>query len=280
MTENRATTFEATRPRLRAIAARVLGSDSDADDAVQEAWLRFDRTSADDIENPEAWLTTVVSRISLDILRSPRRAREAAWRVEPWLDVAADDDPAADVELADAAGVALLIVLERLSPAERLAFVLHDVFGQSFEEIAVTLNRSPEAARQLASRARRGVQRGEQPARPSRSREREIVEAWLAAAREGDLSRLTALLDEGAVLNADYGTSTQHLDGAKDIVAQAVLAARLAMGSTLVRIGGRPGVLARINGRAVSLMAFDIENERIVALEVLADPKRLSEFIQ
>lgn len=279
MTDRRmlARRFEAERPRLRAIATQLLGSAADAEDAVQETWLRLERADAAGIDNLEAWLTTVVSRISLDQLRAPRRKREHSWQVEPWRDepVAMDADPAELVVRSDQVSVALLVLLETLSPAERIALVLHDVFGQSFDEIAAVLDRSPEAARQLASRARRRVRGAEQPARPDRERGRRIVAAWLAAARHGDLGALLELLDDGAVLHADYGTSTQRVEGARAIAEQAVLSARLAAHSTPILIDGRPGVAAVMQGRVVSIMAFDVEGDRIVGLEVFADPKRL-----
>lgn len=275
--------FEAQRPRLRAIAIRLLGSAADADDAVQEAWLRLARTDVDAIENLDAWLTTVVSRVSLDQLRAPRRMREHSWQVEPWREepISEGDDPADIAERNDRIGVALLVVLDTLSPAERLAYVLHDVFGQPFDEIAATLERSPEAVRQLASRARRRL-RGAPPTetaearRPDRAAERAIVSAWLAAARDGDFDALLHLLDDGAVLRADYGPQTETIAGARAIAGQAVLSARLAAHSTPVLIGGRPGVAAVLGDRVVSIMAFEITAGRIVGLEVLADPARLT----
>ncbi|QDZ15501.1 sigma-70 family RNA polymerase sigma factor [Humibacter ginsenosidimutans] len=280
MTEKRilARRFETERPRLRAIATRLLGSAADAEDAVQETWLRLERTSVDDIENLDAWLTTVVSRVSLDMLKAPRRARERSWQVEAWRDepVAVAADPAELTAESDQVSVALLVLLERLGPAERIAFVLHDVFGQSFEEIAVVLDRSPEAARQLASRGRRRVRGADEPARPSREQGRRLVEAWLAAAQDGNIGALLELLDDGAVLHADYGSSTQVVAGAQSIAEQAVLSARLAAHSSRVFIDGRPGVAAVLNGRVVSIMAFDIDDGRIVGLDVLADPKRLA----
>ena len=279
MTDRRmlARRFETERPRLRAIAAQLLGSAADADDAVQETWLRLERVDVADIDNLEAWLTTVVSRISLDLLRAPRRKREHSWQVEPWRDepVAVDADPADLAVQSDRVSVALLVLLEILSPAERIALVLHDVFGQSFDEIAAVLDRSPEAARQLASRARRRVRGAEEPARPDRERGRRIVNAWLAAAQDGNIGALLELLDDGAVLHADYGTSTQLVEGARTIAEQAVLSGRLAAHSTPILIDGRPGVAAVLGGRVVSIMAFDIEGDRVVALDVLADPSRL-----
>ena len=279
MTDRRmlARRFETERPRLRAIATQLLGSTADADDAVQETWLRLERADASGIDNLEAWLTTVVSRISLDQLRAPRRKREHSWQVEPWREepVAAEADPADLVARSDQVSVALLVLLETLSPAERIALVLHDVFGQPFDEIAEVLDRSPDAARQLASRARRRVRGAEEPARPDRERGRRIVTAWLAAAQDGNIAALLELLDDGAVLHADYGTSTQLVEGAASIAQQAVLSGRLAAHSTPILIEGRPGVAAVMQGRVVSIMAFEIDGERITGLDVLADPQRL-----
>jgi RNA polymerase sigma-70 factor (ECF subfamily) len=280
MTDRRilARRFETERPRLRAIATRLLGSSADADDAVQETWLRLERADAGGIENLEAWLTTVVSRVSLDQLRAPRRTREHSWQVEPWRDepIAVGADPSEITAQSDQVSVALLILLEALSPAERIAFVLRDVFGQPFEEIAIVLERSPEAARQLASRARRRVRGAEEPARPDRERGRQIVSAWLAAAQDGNIGALLSLLDDGAVLHADYGTSKHTVEGARNIADQAVLSARLAAHSTPILIGGRPGVAAVMNGHVVSIMAFQIEGDRITGLDVLADPARIT----
>lgn len=197
--------------------------------------------------------------------------------MQTWVDEPVEDapDPAEAIVQSDQVSIALLVLLERLSPSERIAFVLHDVFGQSFDEIATVLDRSPGAARQLASRARRRVRGAEEPARPNLQQGRRIVEAWLTAAQHGDLSALLSLLDDGAVLHADYGTTTQQVDGADAIAEQAVLSARLAAHSTPILVGGRPGVAAVMGGRVVSIMAFDIENGHIVGLEVLADPQRL-----
>ncbi|MFK3677004.1 sigma-70 family RNA polymerase sigma factor [Microbacterium sp. NPDC090218] len=275
--EERTQRFEEARPRLRAIATRMLGSSADADDAVQETWLRLARTDAAGIENFDAWCTTVVSRISLDLLRAPRSTLERSWNVEPWRDEPVDPAPdLADlVDRSDRVNVALLVVLDALSPTERIAFVLHDVFGQPFDEVARALDKTPDAARQLASRARRRLRQTSVPERADRRRGRALVDAWLTAAQEGDLAALLGLLHEDATLHADYGTSTQTLLGAEEIGAQAVLAARLAAHSTPVLIDGRPGVAATFGDRLVSLMSFEIEDGRIVALHVLADPARL-----
>lgn len=268
--------FEESRPRLRAIAQRLLQSSADAEDAVQETWLRLARVDVDQIENLDAWLTTVVSRVSLDVLRAPRRTRERSWQVEAWRDepVALNADPADAVAQADRVNVALMVVLDTLAPAERIAFVLHDVFGRPFEEIALVVDRTPVATRQLASRARRRLRDSASTARPA-STQRAIVDAWLAAAQDGDLSALLLLLDENAVLHADYGATTQTVVGAADIARQAVLSARLAAHSTAIVVDGMPGVAAVFDGRVVSIMAFEIRAGRISALTVLADPLRL-----
>ncbi len=200
--------FEEHRAHLRAVAYRMLGSLSEADDAVQETWIRFDRTDTADIENLRAWLTTVVSRVSLNILRSRRTRREDSLQPhmpDPILDRPGGTDPEHEALLADSVGVALLVVLETLSAAERLAFVLHDIFAVPFDEIAPIVERSPEAARQLASRARRRVQ-GE-PTVPDVDvkRQREVVDAFLAASRDGDFEALLAVLDPDVVVRADQG---------------------------------------------------------------------------
>jgi RNA polymerase sigma-70 factor (ECF subfamily) len=282
MTDRRilARRFENERPRLTAIATRLLGSTADAEDAVQETWLRLERTDTAQIDNLDAWLTTVVSRVALDMLKAPRRIREESWQVQPWRDepAAVDADPADVAAHNDDIGVALLVVLDLLSPAERLAFVLHDVFGRPFDEIAGVLERTPDAARQLASRARRRVRGAAAPERPSPARSREVVGAWLRAATQGDFTALMGLLDEGAVLRAQDGTRTQVLEGARAIAEQAVLSARLAAHSTPILIGGRAGVAAVMNGKVVSIMAFEMEGDRIVRLDVLADPARLAEL--
>jgi len=289
--------FESARPRLHAMAVRLLGSSADAEDAVQETWLRLRRVRADEIENLDAWLTTVLTRVCLDLLRSARRTRERSWQVEPWQDEVGRDeswladpaelvagrggtapDPADVVAESDRVGVALLIVLDLLTPPERIAFVLHDVFGQPFGQIGEALGRTPQAARQLASRARRRLRDAAEPANADRRRARRLVDAWLAAVVSGDLRALLHLLDENAVLHADFGARPQVVAGARDIAAQAVLSARLAAHSTRVLIDGMPGVAALRDGRAVSIMAFELDGERIVALHVLADSHRLAEL--
>jgi len=274
--------FDSQRARLRAVAYQLLGSASDADDAVQEAWLRVERTDTATIENLDGWLTTVVSRISLDLLRSPHRRRETPWIVEPWNEKAPVSElgnPEREVAQGDAVGVALLVVLETLSPAERLAFVLHDVFGQPFDEIAEVLGRTPAAARQLASRARRRVRDAPSPAPVERRHSRAIVEAWLTAVQKGDLGALVAMLDESVVLRAGYGANgAQSVSGAHNVAERATGFARLASHSTPVLLNRGPGVIAVIDGQILSLMAFEIVEGRITGLEVLADPDRLAKL--
>lgn len=242
--------------------------------------MRLERTDASRIENLDAWLTTVVSRVCLDQLRSPRRTRERSWEVEPWRDEPLDvsSDPADAVAESDRISIALIMVLETLSPAERIAFVLHDVFGQPFDAIAEATDRSPAAARQLASRARRRLRQSVEPARAERRRALTLVRAWLAAVQDGDLRALLALLDDDAVLHADFGARTQVITGAKDIASQAVLMAKVAAHSMPVLIDGMPGIAATRNGHVVSIMGFELTRGRIVSLQVLADPDRLAEL--
>ncbi|MBT2531579.1 sigma-70 family RNA polymerase sigma factor [Arthrobacter sp. ISL-48] len=270
--------FEEARPRLLRIATQLLGSKVDAEDAVQETWLRLARVETSDIDNLNAWLTTAVSRICLDILRTPRRRREHSWHIEPWpLDHASTSpDPVDVVATADRVNVALLVVFETLTPIERIAFVLHDIFGQPYAEIALAVGKSPQATRKIASRARQRLREAPEPAPIDRRSNRKIVEAWLAAVEHGDLRGILELLDQNAVLHADFGATTQTVVGADDIAAQAVLSARLASHSTPVLIDGRPGVAAVINGQLVSVMVFHIADSVITALDVLADPTRLA----
>jgi RNA polymerase sigma-70 factor (ECF subfamily) len=279
MTDQRilARRFENARPRLLAIANRLLSSGADAEDVVQETWLRLERADVDEIKNLDAWLTTVVSRVSLDMLRAPRRTRERSWQVERWRDepVALTGDSATEAERSDQVSVALLVVLETLSPAERVAFVLHDVFRCPFEEIAEVLDRSVDAVRQLASRARRRLRSAHDTVQPTPRHARELVGAWLVAAQHGDFTALLGLLDDSAVLRADYGASSQVIEGAQAITEQAVLSARLAAHSTPILIDRRPGVAAVLNGQVVSIMAFTIVDGRITRLDVLADATRL-----
>src|SRR5918992_4521423 len=224
--------FEEHRSRMRAVAYRMLGSVSEADDAVQEAWLRLGRSDADEIENLGAWLTTVVGRVSLNMLRARRSRREDPLELrapEPIIDRADGTDPEHEALLVDSVGLALLVVLETLKPAERLAFVLHDIFGVPFDEIAPIVDRSPDAARKLASRARRRVQGERTVPDADIETQREVVDAFLAAARDGDFDRLVAVVLPRVILRADFGPRAQELHGAAKVASQALGYARLGL---------------------------------------------------
>src|SRR3954447_5376709 len=272
--------FEGQRSRLRAVAYRMLGSLSEADDAVQETWLRLGRVDADELDNLGAWLTTVVARVSLSMLRSRRSRREDPLDVrmpEPIVDRADGTDPEHEALLADSVGLALLVVLETLSPAERLAFVLHDMFAVPFEEIAPIVDRSPAAARKLASRARRRVQGSAPVQDPDPARRRAVVDAFLAASRAGDFDALVAVLDPEVVLRADFGDApvSAILRGAREVAGQALTFRQYARFARPILVNGAPGVIAVPDGRASSVMGLTIAGGRIVAIDVLADPARL-----
>ncbi|MFG2107363.1 RNA polymerase sigma factor SigJ [Micromonospora chersina] len=276
--------FEQQRPQLRAVAYRMLGSLSEAEDAVQETWLRLARTDTTEVDNLAAWLTTVVARVCLNTLRARATRREDPLDVrlpDPVVDVAeADADPAHAAVLADSVGLALLVVLDTLTPTERLAFVLHDMFGVPFEEIGALVDRSPAAARQLASRARRRV-RGQAPTPdPDLARQREVVTAFLAAAREGDFDGLVAVLHPDVVLRSDGGTArARHstvLTGARVVAAQATTFGRFSPFARPVLVNGAAGVLVSAAGRPLSVMAFTVTGGRIAAIDVIADPERLA----
>ena len=275
--------FEEHRSRLRAVAYRMLGSLTEADDAVQDAWLRLNRSDAAAIENLGGWLTTVVARISLNMLRARDTRREEPLETrlpEPIIDRADGTDPEHEALLADAVGLALFVVLETLSPAERLAFVLHDMFGVPFDEIAPIVDRSPEAARQLASRARRRV-RAENPLPDADlDAQREVVDAFLAAGREGDFERLVAVLDPDVVLRADFGRAPglQEVRGANAVIAQAQTYARLGVALRPALVNGVPGGVALRDGELFSVAAFTVRAGRIVEMDFLADPARLREL--
>jgi RNA polymerase sigma factor (sigma-70 family) len=276
--------FEEHRTRLRAVAYRMLGSLSEADDAVQEAWLRVSRADTGSVENLAAWLTTVVARVCLNMLRARESRREEPFDVhvpDPIISHEDGVDPEQEVLLADSVGLALLVVLDTLTPAERLAFVLHDMFAVPFEEIAPIIERSPAAARQLASRARRRVQ-GQSPVPdPDLARQREVVDAFLAAARNGDFDALVAVLDPDVVLRADGGTArarqTAVIHGARAVAGQAVVARRLTPFARPALINGTAGVVAVAAGRVLSVMAFTVAHGKIVAIDVLLDPERLAD---
>jgi RNA polymerase sigma factor (sigma-70 family) len=270
--------FEQHRTRLRAIAQRILGSQAEADDAVQETWLRLSRIDPATIENLGAWLTTVVSRVCLNMLRARSARREELVEQIPDPVVAAADDPQHEVELADGVGIALTVVLETLSPAERVAFVLHDLFAVPFEQIAALLDRTPDAARQLASRARRRVRGGTPSADADHARRQEIVDAFLAAGREGDFEGLLALLDPDVVRRADAGPGAiDILRGAEQVAAQARRYGHdPALDPRRALVNGAPGIVTFRDGRPFSIMAFEIAGDRIVGLDILVDPERLA----
>jgi RNA polymerase sigma factor (sigma-70 family) len=280
--EGLADRFEAHRTHLRAVAYRMLGSVSDAEDAVQESWLRLSRTEADDIESLRAWLTTVVARVCLDMLRTrtARREDDLDVHVPDLIVTSADADPESGALRADAIGLALLVVLDTLDPAERLAFVLHDAFGLTFDDIGPIVERSPVAARQLASRARRRVQRAAPDAETDVRRQRPVVDAFLAAAREGDFERLVTVLSPDIVLRADGGAAkglSRIVRGAQAVAAQAATFSKLRLSTQVVLVNGSVGVVSRLpDGRLLSVMAFTVAAGRIVQIDILADAVRLS----
>jgi RNA polymerase sigma factor (sigma-70 family) len=276
--------FEEHRPHLRAVAYRMLGSMSEAEDAVQEAWLRLARADTAEVANLGGWLTTVVGRLCLDVLRRRAARREtsldaaAAHLPEPV--VVRDGgalDPEQEAVLADSVGLALLVVLESLSPAERLAFVLHDMFAVPFDRIAPIVGRSPAAAKMMASRARARV-RGAPVPDPDRARQREVVDAFLAASRDGDFERLVATLDPDVVLRADVaGGGVREALGAATVAGLALTFARFAYDAVPVLVNGAAGVLSTTtDGEPRSLMAFTITGTRIAAIDIIADPARLA----
>src|SRR4051794_2941847 len=272
--------FEEHRTHLRAVAYRMLGSLTEADDAVQEAWIRLSRSDADEIENLGGWLTTVVARVSLNQLRSRNTHREQPFDVkvpEPIVDRADGTDPEHEALLSDSVGLALLVVLETLTPAERLAFVLHDMFAVPFDEIAPMLDRSPQAARQLASRARRRVRREDPLPDPDLNAQREVVEAFMAASRDGDFDRLVALLDPDVVLRADFGArGVREVRGAEAVLGQARIYSRLDLVMHPVLVNGAMGAVVTRDGELFSLAAVTVKNGRITELDFLADPERLA----
>ncbi|WP_374772122.1 sigma-70 family RNA polymerase sigma factor [Streptomyces sp. NBC_01310] len=278
--------FEEHRPHLRAVAYRMLGSLSEAEDAVQEAWLKLSRSDASSVENLGGWLTTVVGRVCLDMLRSrttrredPLHDQDGQVRVpDPIVSRAEGLDPEQEMLLADSVGIALMVVLETLAPAERLAFVLHDLFAVPFDEIAPVLGRTAPTTRQLASRARRRVQGAAPAPEPDRARLREVVDAFLAASRGGDFDALVAVLAPEVVARSDGGTLRPTLvrRGAADVASQAITFARFAEAARPVLVNGTPGAVSMAEGRALSVMAFTVREGRITALDILTDPERLA----
>jgi RNA polymerase sigma factor (sigma-70 family) len=269
--------FDRERPRLRAVAYRILGSLSEADDAVQEAWLRLQRTDTEQIDSLERWLTTVVARICLNMLRFRRSRGEKpldGWRPEPIIDdPAVGTDPEHEALLAESVGIALQVVLDTLSPAERLAFVLHDMFAVPFAEIATMLQRSPQATRQLASRARRRVGEAAPAPDPDLTRQRAVVDAYFAAAREGDLDALVAVLDPDVVLRAHRGDGDPlELHGADRVARGAMTARRFAPYVRPALVNGAAGVVAFDGERPFAVLAFTVVADRAVAIDVFNEP--------
>ncbi|MFZ0380472.1 MAG: RNA polymerase sigma factor SigJ [Solirubrobacteraceae bacterium] len=277
--------FEANRSHLRAVGYRMLGSLSEADDAVQEAWLRLSAADTSTVDNLEGWLTTVVARVCLDMLRSRKSRREQPFSVhvpDPIVDHEDGSDPEHQALIADAVGLALLVVLDTLAPAERLAFVLHDLFALSFDEIAPIVDRSPTAARQLASRGRRRVQ--ERPTAPDAdiNRQRVVVDAFLAAARHGDFDALLGLLDPDVVLRADAGAlpagTSREMRGAQAVAEGARTFAQLARLARTALVNGAAGFVVAHQGRPVSVAGFTVRQGKIVEIDILADPERLRQI--
>jgi RNA polymerase sigma-70 factor (ECF subfamily) len=274
--------FEEHRPHLRAVAYRMLGSLSEADDAVQDAWLRLSRADTSEVQNLGGWLTTVVARVALNMLRSRNTRREQPLDVhvpDPIVDPATGTDPEHETLLADSIGLALLVVLETLTPPERLAFVLHDMFAVPFEDIAGILDRSPDATRQLASRARRRVRGAAEPDADLNA-QWEVVEAFLAAARGGDFDRLVALLDPDVVLRADGGLTglSRRVEGPEAVASQATMWQRVGLDTRRALVNGAAGMVALRDGKPFSVMGCTIKDGRIVELDILADPERVSQL--
>ena len=278
-TDSAATAFESHRDRLRAVAYRVLGSHADAEDVVQEAWLRLARQDADTIDNLAGWLTTVVGRLSLDVLRSRQARPEASFDIHlPDLVVTFDDAhaPDDDAVLADSVGLALLVVLDSLRPSERLAFVLHDLFAVPFDEIGRILGKSTDATKMLASRARRKVQATERPTGPGRE-QREVVSAFLAAARGGDFEGLLRVLDPDVRLTVDGPGDAVVTIGATRVAAGARAAAGQAASTRTALVDGLPGVVSwRADGTPLSILAFAVTDGRITAVTAVVDPVKLA----
>jgi RNA polymerase sigma-70 factor (ECF subfamily) len=272
--------FEEHRTRLRAVAYRMLGSLTEADDAVQDAWLRVSRADTREVENLAAWLTTIVARVSLNMLRSRNTRREQPLDVhvpDPIVDSADGTNPEHEALLADSVGLALLVVLEKLSPPERLAFVLHDMFAVPFEDIAPIVERSEAATRQLASRARRRV-RGTAPLPDSDlAAHWEVVDAFLAAARKGDFDALIGVLHPDVVLRADGGTTglSHYVTGAETVASQALMWSRVELTMRRALINGAAGIVSMREGRPFSVGAFTVRGRKIVEFNILADPERL-----
>ncbi|MFJ8933509.1 sigma-70 family RNA polymerase sigma factor [Streptomyces sp. NPDC102364] len=280
------TRFEEERGRLRAVAYRMLGSLSEAEDAVQEGWLRLQRADTGEVRNLSGWLTTVVGRICLDMLRTRTARREEPFEHETLgpAETRVPDpvirpaDPVHEAELADSVGLALLVVLDTLAPAERLAFVLHDMFAVPFEELAPIVERTPAATRQMASRARRRVQGATAPRDTSLARQREVVRAWLAATRAGDFEALLELLDPDVLLRVDAGSGTASglLRGSLEVAKQAAFYGKLAQAAYPAFVGDGLGIVQAPRGQVVAVLAFTFRGGKVVGVDIIADPPRLA----
>jgi RNA polymerase sigma factor (sigma-70 family) len=273
--------FEEHRPRLRAVAYRVLGSTSEADDAIQEAWIRLSRSKAGEIDNLEAWLVTVVGRVALNMLRSRKTRREEPLDhlPDPIVDRLDRVDPEHEALLADSVGLALLVVLEKLTPAERLAYVLHDMFAVPFGQIGAVLDRSPDAARQLASRGRRRI-RGARPTLDAdASAQQEVVEAFIAAARDGDFDALVAVLDPEVVERIDTGSGTLlEVRGAEEVASRAMSVSQLGIAVRRALVNGVPGWVSLLDGQVFAIAGLTVQNGRITTMDILADRARLAQL--
>jgi RNA polymerase sigma-70 factor (ECF subfamily) len=278
--------FEEHRAHLRSVAYRMLGSLSDADDAVQDTWLRLSRSGPGEVENLGGWLTTIVARVCLNMLRSRHRRREQSLEVrlpDPVISQDAELQPEEEAMLADSVGLALLVVLDTLTPAERLAFVLHDMFELPFEEIAPMVGRTPEAARQLASRARRRVKGAEVPAPdPDLARQRDVVDAFFSAARGGNFDDLVAVLDPAVVVRIDAGarhpSASMELHGAARVARQALTGLSSALRVAQLHpalVNGAAGVVVTLRGRPAAVIGFTIVGGKIAEIDAIADPERV-----
>jgi RNA polymerase sigma-70 factor (ECF subfamily) len=274
--------FQEHRPRLRAVAYRMLGSMSEADDAVQEAWIRLSRSNAGQIDNLEAWLVTVVGRVALNMLRSRKSRREVPLGIhlpDPIVDRAGGIDPEHEVLLADSVGLAVLVVLEALTPAERLAYVLHDMFAVPFDEIGAILDRTPDAARQLASRGRRRIRGADTTPDADVAAQQEVVDAFLAAARAGDFDALIAVLYPDIVFREDWGSgSIVEVHGAEQVAHRAMAASRLDLVVRPALINGAAGWVSLRDGAVFAIGALTVKQGRIATMDILLDPARLARF--
>jgi RNA polymerase sigma factor (sigma-70 family) len=273
--------FQEHRPRLRAVAYRMLGSTGEAEDAVQEAWIRLSRSNARDIDNLEAWLVTVVGRVALNMLRSRNTRREEPFGdrlPDPIVDSADFSDPENEVLLADSVGLALLVVLESLTPAERLAYVLHDMFSVPFDEIGTMLDRSPDAARQLASRGRRRIRSADPSPDADPAAQREVVRAFLDAAHDGNFDDLVSLLDPDIVVHYDMGTgAVEEVRGADNVAARARMASRApGLVAQMALVNGAPGWVSALDGERFAVAAITVRDGRIAAMEILGGRERLA----